>query len=411
MKKKTAFVSALALSAMFGVFAHADTNISVSLNGETVQTDVPPMIINDRAMLPLRSVFNAVGFDLDWNAEEKKITGTKDEKEIEIYIGSTTAYINGEEIKLDAPAVIAEDRTMVPLRFISEAAGFDVDWDAENKHISITDELIEETTEETTKKTDDAKNHATTKSSAETAKEGESKNIVPQRRKSGTFATEATTAEQGTKIVKQVKETTTEATTSAVKETKKTQTTTTATGTTKAPSGDNVISQRRKAGVVTTQATLKTVKQVKETTTETTTSAKIDTSTLSSSLLSKVTSDLNTITGEYKLGSISLTGNKVTSMQKEWSVLSRTDADKAYLKTAKEVLNKIYKSYGMMYEYLATEKSYAIENKASDFMTELKNKVNDFTQAETVAEAKESYADLVDFYSDMKKEVDKQKKK
>ena len=106
--------------------------------GNAVINDVAPVIVNGRTMLPIRFIAEALGATVDWNDAEKKVTIKSDDKEIVIYIGSDTAYINGVAEKLDVKAFIKDNRTYLPLRFISENLGADVQWIAEEKKVVIT---------------------------------------------------------------------------------------------------------------------------------------------------------------------------------------------------------------------------------------------------------------------------------
>ena len=105
---------------------------------ETKSNDVAPIIRNDRTMLPARFVTENLGATVEWIGEEQKILITKDDMKIEIYIGSDKAYVNGEEVTLDSPAFIENDRTYTPVRFIAETLGVTVDWDEAAQQVIIT---------------------------------------------------------------------------------------------------------------------------------------------------------------------------------------------------------------------------------------------------------------------------------
>lgn len=106
--------------------------------GETVQNDVAPLLQNGRTMLPARFVAEKLGADVKWDDAAKKVTVTKGETEIVLYVGSEKAYVNGEERLLDSPAFIQDGRTYSPMRFICENLGADVKWNAEKKQAIIT---------------------------------------------------------------------------------------------------------------------------------------------------------------------------------------------------------------------------------------------------------------------------------
>ncbi len=107
--------------------------------GEEKTNDVAPVIRNDRTMLPARFVAEALGAKVTWSEDAPdKVVIEKDDIEIIIYIGKDYALVNGEEVLLDSPAFIENDRTYTPIRFISEALLATVIWDEENSLVTIT---------------------------------------------------------------------------------------------------------------------------------------------------------------------------------------------------------------------------------------------------------------------------------
>ena len=117
--------------------------IEVFLNGKKMTFDSEPYIENGTTRVPMRAIFEGLGAKVDWNSEDKIVTAEKDGVEIKLTIGEETALVNGEENKLLVPAEIKNSRTMVPLRFVSEALGAKVDWDGETKTITITSEAAD----------------------------------------------------------------------------------------------------------------------------------------------------------------------------------------------------------------------------------------------------------------------------
>ena len=86
---------------------------------EAKSNDVAPVIRNDRTMLPARFVAENLGATVEWVGEEQKVVITRDDVVIILYIDSDKAYVNNEEVTLDSPAFIENDRTYTPLRFIA----------------------------------------------------------------------------------------------------------------------------------------------------------------------------------------------------------------------------------------------------------------------------------------------------
>ncbi len=106
--------------------------------GKTKTNDVAPIIRNDRTMLPARFVAEELGAKVSWSEAERKVTIKKTDVEIILTIDSDIALVNGEEIKLDSPAFIENDRTYTSVRFIAENLGASVDWNEGSRKVIIT---------------------------------------------------------------------------------------------------------------------------------------------------------------------------------------------------------------------------------------------------------------------------------
>ncbi|OQB13607.1 MAG: Carboxylesterase NlhH [Firmicutes bacterium ADurb.Bin193] len=111
--------------------------IKVIFNGKKLEFDVPPMIVNDRTLVPFRALFEAMGATIHWDEATQTVTGVKDTITIQLKIDYNIANVNGKEIELDTPAMLVNSRTMVPLRFVSENFNMNVSWDDETKTIEI----------------------------------------------------------------------------------------------------------------------------------------------------------------------------------------------------------------------------------------------------------------------------------
>ena len=105
--------------------------------GEIVVNDVAPLARNNRTLLPIRFVAEALGATVDWNADLQKVTIEKADLLIELYLGQTTAYVNGQPIVLDVAAFAENNRTYLPLRFIAENLGATVLWDQPTQTVTI----------------------------------------------------------------------------------------------------------------------------------------------------------------------------------------------------------------------------------------------------------------------------------
>ncbi len=112
--------------------------IKVFLNGERLQFDVNPYIKNSRTLVPFRKIFEAFGLEVQWNATNQTVTAIGKGTEIVLTINNSKAIVNLEEKKLDAPPEINNSRTFVPLRFIGESIGAEVEWEAKSRTVIIT---------------------------------------------------------------------------------------------------------------------------------------------------------------------------------------------------------------------------------------------------------------------------------
>nr|WP_246362884.1 copper amine oxidase N-terminal domain-containing protein [Paenibacillus alba] len=102
-----------------------------------IKFDAPPVIINGQAYLPIRSVSESFGAAVDWEQESMTVTVSSDSATITCRINDATAYIDGEPFQIEAPALLLAGKTYVPLRFISESLGLQVDWNAPTQIIQI----------------------------------------------------------------------------------------------------------------------------------------------------------------------------------------------------------------------------------------------------------------------------------
>lgn len=117
---------------------------SYYVNGMQKTMDTAPLIQEGRTLLPIRFITEAIGANVTWNNDERKVTVTLNEKTIELWIGRNYARVNGENRSIDpantsvTPIIVDPGRTMLPLRFISENLGAKVDWDSSKREVTVT---------------------------------------------------------------------------------------------------------------------------------------------------------------------------------------------------------------------------------------------------------------------------------
>lgn len=112
-------------------------DISIFINGKNLVCDIKPYIENGTTRVPMRVIFEALGAEVDYDTDTKTITVRKGSKIIKLVTGASTATINGREMTLTAPVENKNSSTMVPLRFVSEALGAEVNWNYDTRTITI----------------------------------------------------------------------------------------------------------------------------------------------------------------------------------------------------------------------------------------------------------------------------------
>lgn len=106
-----------------------EPNLPVFMNGKEVTFDVKPIIMEGRTLVPLRKLFEELGATIEWNSQEQMVIARNMDTEIKLVVGDEWAWVNGTPVQLDVPSKIINNRTLIPLRFVSEALGAIVDYD------------------------------------------------------------------------------------------------------------------------------------------------------------------------------------------------------------------------------------------------------------------------------------------
>lgn len=113
--------------------------IKVFLNGNEVYFhNAKPTVVDRRTLIPLRGVFEKMGYNIEWNGENKSSTLSNNVQSIVVKNGYSSMLVNGQSVKLDVPAKIIDDHFMIPIRAVAESTGANVSWDGIKKHIYIT---------------------------------------------------------------------------------------------------------------------------------------------------------------------------------------------------------------------------------------------------------------------------------
>lgn len=112
--------------------------IGVQINGQPVYfRDARPTTVNGRVLVPLRGVLEQMGAYVEWMPATQTVVASRGNTDIRLPIGARSVVVDGRNVALDVPAMTMRGRTMVPLRFVSEALGADVAWNAGTQTVMI----------------------------------------------------------------------------------------------------------------------------------------------------------------------------------------------------------------------------------------------------------------------------------
>lgn len=149
MKSKIvlAFVMLLGTSVFYGIDSDAApkrTDIQVIMEGKRLAfPDARPfMDENDRTLVPVRFVAENLGAKVGWHEQLNRVDIALDGKYISLTIGEKKAFLNGNDVVFDTAAVIKDNRTFVPLRFVSEALGETVEWDGFSRYVYVGEKVF-----------------------------------------------------------------------------------------------------------------------------------------------------------------------------------------------------------------------------------------------------------------------------
>lgn len=144
MRKKLIYIcfAILGLTMLFsmstGAAEDAEQKIKVYLNGECIQfSSQEPTIVERRTLIPLRGIFEKMGYNVSWDANTKSCVISNDIQTITMRSGHKGMQVNEQAYMLDVPAQIINDSFMIPLRAVAECTGATVTWDAASKSVYI----------------------------------------------------------------------------------------------------------------------------------------------------------------------------------------------------------------------------------------------------------------------------------
>lgn len=118
------------------------STIRVIVNGTPVRFDVSPVVREGVVFVPLRGVFEEMGATVSFSKHSGQVTAERGSTVVELRVGHKMAQVNGETLFMFQPAIEMGGRTLVPLRFLSEALGANVEWNPVRREVEITVEAV-----------------------------------------------------------------------------------------------------------------------------------------------------------------------------------------------------------------------------------------------------------------------------
>ena len=139
--KKVLMATAVA-GVLLSTKAYAN-DISVTINGNAVDfAGQGPVIADGRTLVPIRAVFETLGFGVDWNEATQLVTLTRNTDIVTLFVGVDSFVSNGNVFPLDVPAQIIEGRTLLPIRAVLESVGYDLGWDEITQTVTVFENVI-----------------------------------------------------------------------------------------------------------------------------------------------------------------------------------------------------------------------------------------------------------------------------
>lgn len=113
--------------------------VFVSIDGIPLESDVAPQMIDSRVMVPIRAIFEAFGARVEWNKTAQTVTAFANESDvITLTVGSRSIRKNGQASEIDVPPqLVGGGRVLVPVRFVAEALGAQVQWNSSTRTVNI----------------------------------------------------------------------------------------------------------------------------------------------------------------------------------------------------------------------------------------------------------------------------------
>jgi N-acetylmuramoyl-L-alanine amidase len=119
----------------------AEFPVGLLLDGLPVESDVPPLIVRERTLIPARALFELMGASVSWNEETRQVAVIATNAAVTLTIDAFEYAINGNIYPADVPPLIVGDRTLIPVRVVAESMGSEVRWDDSARTVAISSPL------------------------------------------------------------------------------------------------------------------------------------------------------------------------------------------------------------------------------------------------------------------------------
>ncbi len=114
------------------------SNVKIMVDGKMMRPPTPPLMMNGHVLLPMRSVFEQLGANVNWNASRHEVMATKGDRRMMLRVGDRNAEVNGKMMALDSAPMMYRNNVYVPLRAVSEALGANVAYNSSRREVAIT---------------------------------------------------------------------------------------------------------------------------------------------------------------------------------------------------------------------------------------------------------------------------------
>lgn len=149
MKKKWRFLlSGLLLALGLGLAQPADAAVRLEVDGQAIPLDQPPVILNDRVLVPMRALAEALDAEVTWDNATRQMISVRGDDILTLTIDNYVMWRNSEAVVLDVAPTILNGRTLAPVRAVSEGFDADVYWDNAAQTVRIeTDQIVTDQSE------------------------------------------------------------------------------------------------------------------------------------------------------------------------------------------------------------------------------------------------------------------------